>query len=70
MALPFHGVLLQPADPKKAYEYLWNCTASLHGGLGHNIPNDNLVEIFVHSVKKKFIHRGRMPLIKVLEMQF
>ena len=29
--------------PKMAYEYMWNCTANLHGK-GHNIPNDNLVE--------------------------
>lgn len=38
--------------PKMAYKYLWNCTANLQGNTGHNIPNDNLVELLVQAVKK------------------
>lgn len=44
--------------PKMAYEYMWNCTANLHGNLGHNIPNDNLVELLVQAVKKKIYAQG------------
>lgn len=40
-------------SPKMAYEYMWNCSANLQGGMGTNIPNDNLVEIMVQTVKKK-----------------
>lgn len=38
--------------PRMAYEYKWNCSANLCGGIGHNIPNDNLVELLVQGVKK------------------
>ena len=41
-----------------AYEYMWTCTANLHGNLGHNIPNDNLVESLVQAVKKKIYAQG------------
>lgn len=44
--------------PRKAYEYIWNCTANLHGGISHNIPNDNLVELLVQAVKKKIHAQG------------
>lgn len=44
--------------PRMAYEYLWNCTANLHGNTGHNIPNGNLVEILVQAVKKKIYAQG------------
>lgn len=44
--------------PKMAYEYLWNCTANLQGNTGHNIPNDNLVELLVQAVKKKIHAQG------------
>lgn len=41
-----------------AYEYIWNCTANMHSNLGHNIPNDNLVELLVQAVKKKVRAQG------------
>ncbi|KAK3108923.1 hypothetical protein FSP39_018735 [Pinctada imbricata] len=44
--------------PQMAYEYMWNCSANLQGGLGRNIPNDNLVEILVQTVKKKVYCQG------------
>lgn len=44
--------------PRMAYEYIWNCTANLHGNLGHNIPNVNLVELLVQAVKKKVRAQG------------
>lgn len=40
------------------YEYIWNCTANLHSNLGHNIPNDNIVELLVQAVKKKVRAEG------------
>ena len=48
-----------------AYEYMWNRTANLHGNLGHNIPNDNLVELLVQAVKKKCMHKYQMQVTKV-----
>lgn len=39
-------------SPKKAFEYKWNCTVNTRGGPARNIPNDNLVEIFVGSIKE------------------
>ncbi|XP_069105154.1 uncharacterized protein [Argopecten irradians] len=50
----FHCLL----SPKDAYEYKWNCTTNLKGGTGHNIPNDNLVEILVHRLKVKLQAQG------------
>jgi len=44
--------------PRMAYEYMWNCTANLHGNNTHNIPNDNLVELMVQAVKKKVYAQG------------
>lgn len=44
--------------PRMAYEYVWNCTANLHGNNTHNIPNDNLVELMVQAVKKKGYAQG------------
>ena len=41
-----------------AYEYKWNCSANLCGGIDHNIPNDNLVELLVQAVKKKVYAQG------------
>ncbi|XP_033734347.1 LOW QUALITY PROTEIN: uncharacterized protein LOC117323316 [Pecten maximus] len=45
-------------SPKDAYEYKWNITTNLKGGTGHNIPNDNLVEILVHRLKVKLQAQG------------
>lgn len=43
-----------------AYEYMWNCSANFQGGMGKNIPNDNLpvLEIMVQTVKKKIYSQG------------
>ena len=43
---------------KQALEYLWNCTSNTTGGMSKNIPNDNLVEILVQSIKKKISQQG------------
>ena len=37
---------------RQAKEYTWNVTVNVKGGEGHNIPNDNLVELNVNSEKK------------------
>ncbi|VDI74704.1 Hypothetical predicted protein [Mytilus galloprovincialis] len=44
--------------PRMAYEYIWNGTANMHGNIGHNLPNDNLVEMLVQAVKKKIYAQG------------
>lgn len=61
--LAYEHALLSPKD---AYEYKWNCTANTAGGVGQNIPNDNLVELNVGAIKKKFKAKGQMRLLKVL----
>ena len=38
---------------KEAYEYIWNMSFNFGQGLGHLIPNDNLVEIQVHLIKEQ-----------------
>lgn len=43
---------------KQAMEYIWNCTANTTGGVKKNIPNDNLMEILVQSMKKKISQHG------------
>lgn len=45
-------------SPRKAFEYKWNCTSKTNGGIGKNIPNDILVEICVHEIKKKMREQG------------
>lgn len=45
-------------SPREAFEYKWNCTTNMKGGCGHNIPNDNLVEILVHRLKSKLQSQG------------
>ncbi|XP_033745062.1 uncharacterized protein LOC117330719 [Pecten maximus] len=49
-----YGIL----SPRMSFEYKWNCTSNLHGGIGHNIPNDNLVELQVQAIKKKVQAQG------------
>jgi hypothetical protein len=44
--------------PQIVYEYMWNCSADLQGGVGNNTPNDNLAEIMVQTVKKKIYSQG------------
>jgi hypothetical protein len=46
--------------PRMAYEYKWNCSANLCGGIDHNIPNDNLVELLVQAVKKRCMPKVQM----------
>ena len=36
---------------REAYEYKWNMSFNIGRGIGHLIPNDNLVEINVHLLK-------------------
>ena len=36
---------------REAYEYKWNMSFNIGRGMGHLIPNDNLVEINVHLLK-------------------
>ena len=43
---------------KEAYEYMWNMSFNLGQGLGHLIPNDNLVEINVHLMKEQCRRMG------------
>lgn len=43
---------------KQAYEYKWNMTVNLVGGTGHNIPNNNCVEIQVHNIKSQLQSQG------------
>ncbi|OWF41847.1 hypothetical protein KP79_PYT02112 [Mizuhopecten yessoensis] len=49
----FLAYMVALLSPRMTYEYKWNCTSDLLGGNGHDIPNDNLVEIQVQNVKKK-----------------
>ncbi|OWF42987.1 hypothetical protein KP79_PYT23899 [Mizuhopecten yessoensis] len=54
----FMAYCLSLLTPRQAYEYIWNCTANIHGNRGHNIRNDNLVEILVQAIKKKVYAQG------------
>jgi uncharacterized C2H2 Zn-finger protein len=45
-------------DPKEAFEYKWNMTVNLMGGIENNIPNDNCVEIQVHKIKHALNAQG------------
>lgn len=61
----FLAYILALLSPRMAYEYKWNCTSNLHGGAGHNIANDNLVEIQVQKIKKKYVTKGQIALLQV-----
>lgn len=55
----FVAYIIALLSPKQAYEYMWNCASSTTGGgVGKNIPNDNLVELMVQLVKKKLREQG------------
>ena len=45
-------------NPQQRFEYIWNMTANLKGGIGKNIPNDNCVEIQVHNIKSQLNTQG------------
>lgn len=65
----FIAYCISVLSEKQSMEYLRNCMANTTGGIAKNVPNDNLVEILVHSIKKGFISRELMPHILVLEKQ-
>ena len=43
---------------RHAYEYVWNTSINMRGGLGNCIPNDNLVEIHVRIIKDMLKRQG------------
>lgn len=45
-------------DTKESFEYKWNMTVNLKGGIKNNIPNDNCVEIQVHNIKSQLNTQG------------
>ena len=54
----FKAYCIALLSKKQAMECLWNSTSNIAGGLSKNIPNDNLVEIQVRSIKKKIHQQG------------
>ena len=44
--------------PDQAFEYMWNMTVNLKGGICNNIPNDNCVELQVGNIKKELNTQG------------
>lgn len=45
-------------SPAQSFEYKWNMTVNLQGGIKGNIPNDNCVEIQVNNIKKLIERQG------------
>ncbi|XP_062622142.1 uncharacterized protein LOC134283658 [Saccostrea cucullata] len=45
-------------SPEQSFEYKWNMTVNLQGGIGQSIPNDNCVEIQVHNIKSQLNTQG------------
>lgn len=45
-------------SPRESHEYKWNVSVNHKGGVGQNIPNDNLVEIQVHNIKAELQTQG------------
>lgn len=45
-------------NPEQSFEYKWNMTVNLKGGIGQCIPNDNCVEIQVHNIKSQLNTQG------------
>ncbi|KAK6175433.1 hypothetical protein SNE40_013898 [Patella caerulea] len=54
----FNAYMSALLTEREAEEYKWNCTTNTAGGIGKNIPNDNLVELTVQAVKKKVQSQG------------
>ncbi|KAK3086004.1 hypothetical protein FSP39_012026 [Pinctada imbricata] len=44
--------------PDQAFEYMWNMTVNLKGGIKSNIPNDNCVELQVFNIKRELNTQG------------
>ncbi len=45
-------------SPRKAFEYKWNLSVNMNGGVDGNIPDDNLVEIHVKQLKTLLSSQG------------
>ena len=45
-------------SPQEAFEYKWNISVNLQGGIGQNIPNDDLCELQVRRIKKTLLTQG------------
>lgn len=45
-------------SPEQSFEYKWNTTINLKGGTGQCIPNDNCVELQVHTIKSQLNTQG------------
>ena len=45
-------------SPKQAFEYRWNISANVLGGMEHNIADDNLVELHVKLLKQQLRKQG------------
>lgn len=43
---------------RESFEYKWNKSVNLKGGISNNIPNDNAVEIQVHNIKRELNTQG------------
>jgi hypothetical protein len=43
---------------QESFEYKWNMTVNLKGGVHNNIPNDNCVELQVNNIKKELDTQG------------
>ncbi|XP_053388276.1 uncharacterized protein LOC128551443, partial [Mercenaria mercenaria] len=43
---------------KESFEYKWNMTVNLKGGICNNIPNDNCVELQVGNIKRELNTQG------------
>lgn len=41
-------------SPEQSFKYKWNTTINLKGGTGQCIPNDDCVELQVHTIKSQF----------------
>ena len=45
-------------SPRLAYNYKWNSTVNLQSDSGNNIPNDNMVELYVDVIKRQLRAQG------------
>lgn len=45
-------------SPEQCFEYKWNTTINLKGGTGQCFPNDNCVELQVHTFKSQLNTQG------------
>ncbi|KAH3739798.1 hypothetical protein DPMN_046488 [Dreissena polymorpha] len=43
---------------RESFEYKWNISVNLNGGIRNNIPNDNAVEIQVNNIKRELNTQG------------